>query len=79
MVFTTIEQVLAHQFAGNFADDHEAFEAIDAFCMLPTTLTDDLIAAQNHIAGKGMGVPENFTVDNVHDFREQYRHDTLCI
>lgn len=55
IVFTTIEQIQAHQFVGNHFSDRQAFEAIDRFVMNERNSIADRAEALRVITDKGMG------------------------
>lgn len=63
MQFTTIQQIHAHKFIGNHASDSEAFKAIEAFCILPSTSIKDAAEALRYMGDEGMGLgrDENLT------------------
>lgn len=52
MQFKTLDEVLAHRFAGNHASDNEAFIAIQVFISERMT---EVVKAANHMAVAGMG------------------------
>jgi hypothetical protein len=54
--FETIANVVEHKFAGNHAEDSEAFNAIDQFCRREDVRTDKL-RALHHWVAVGMGLP----------------------
>lgn len=56
MTFDSIEQIKAHQFAGNHYMDSDAFNAIDAFVQDEKTSLADKAEALRVMGDKGMGI-----------------------
>lgn len=56
--FDNIDQILAHQFVGNYHSDAEAFAAIDRFALNRENTLADRAAAIRHMMCAGMGLDE---------------------
>ena len=66
MKFTTISQITAHQFSGNFLQDSEAFDAISDFVKDTNSIADSS-AAIRHMYKEGMGLEGEEACDNLTD------------
>lgn len=58
LVFKSVEEVLNHEFVGNYAGDGDAFDAIREFTESTDLSLEDQLRIENHIGVNGMGVPE---------------------